>query len=113
LNSHFLQKPYNVNLLIGGYDQKTGAALYWLDYLASMTALPYAAQGYGAFFCLSLMDRYHRPDLTEEEAIALMQKCVHEMQIRFMVNMPEFVFKIVDKNGVRDLGSFTGSKGTV
>lgn len=41
------RKPYNVNLLMGGVDPITGKpALYWMDYLASMAEVPYAAHGY-------------------------------------------------------------------
>lgn len=41
------RKPYNVNLLMGGVDPITGKpSLYWLDYLASLAEVPYAAHGY-------------------------------------------------------------------
>lgn len=41
------RKPYNVNLLLGGVDPITlKPSLYWLDYLASLASLPYAAHGY-------------------------------------------------------------------
>lgn len=41
------RKPYNVNLLLGGVDPITGVpCLYWLDYLASLAPVPYAAHGY-------------------------------------------------------------------
>jgi 20S proteasome subunit beta 4 len=41
------RKPYNVNLLLGGVDPITlKPSLYWLDYLASLAPLPYAAHGY-------------------------------------------------------------------
>ena len=44
------RKPYNVNLLLGGVDPITGApSLYWLDYLASLAPLPYAAHGYAQY----------------------------------------------------------------
>jgi 20S proteasome alpha/beta subunit len=49
-----------VNLLIGGYDKDEGAQLYFLDYLASMVKVPYAAHGYGGYFSLSIMDRLYR-----------------------------------------------------
>lgn len=100
------RKPYHVNLLIAGYDEKTGPELYWLDYFASMTSIPYAAQGYGAYFCLSLMDRFHHPDMTKAEARALMIKVIEEMQRRFMVNMPEFYIKIVDENGISETETY-------
>ena len=41
------RKPYNVNLLLGGMDPITKKpSLYWLDYLAALAPLPYAAHGY-------------------------------------------------------------------
>ena len=44
------KKPYNVNLLLGGVDPITGKpSLYWLDYLAALAPLPYAAHGYAQY----------------------------------------------------------------
>lgn len=44
------RKPYNVNLLMGGVDPITGKpSLYWLDYLASLADVPYAAHGYAQY----------------------------------------------------------------
>lgn len=53
------RKPYTVNLLLGGYDSATSTPqLYWVDYLGTMTEVPFAAHGYGSYFALSLLDRY-------------------------------------------------------
>ena len=41
------RKPYTVNSLLGGVDPISGKpSLYWLDYLAALAPLPYAAHGY-------------------------------------------------------------------
>ena len=41
------RNPYTVNLLLGGIDPITNKPhLYWLDYLASLAQVPYAAHGY-------------------------------------------------------------------
>ena len=41
------KKPYNVNLLLGGWSElDKKPSLYWIDYLASAAKLPYAAHGY-------------------------------------------------------------------
>lgn len=53
------QTPYTVNLLMAGYDDDLGPQLYFIDYLASCVKVPYAAHGYGGFFSLSILDRYH------------------------------------------------------
>ncbi|KAH8553496.1 nucleophile aminohydrolase [Umbelopsis sp. PMI_123] len=98
------KRPYSVNMLIGGYDTKTGKPeLFWLDYLGAMTSLPYGAQGYGAYFCTSLMDRYHYPDMDVEEAKDLLRKCLEELKTRFIVNLPKFTVKLVNKDGITDI----------
>jgi len=93
--------PYFVNLLIGGHDDVDGASLYYMDYLGASTEVNYGVHGYGSFFTLSVMDRYYKPDLTVEEAIALMQKCIDEIATRFIVNMGGFRVKIITAAGIR------------
>lgn len=44
------RKPYTVNLILGGYDQiEDKPTLYWIDYLASLAPVPYAAHGYAQY----------------------------------------------------------------
>ncbi|KAK7595227.1 hypothetical protein V9T40_001660 [Parthenolecanium corni] len=99
--------PYNVNLMIGGYDEKEGASLYLIDYLASMIKVPFTTNGYGGLITLSILDRYYKPDLTEAEAYKLIVKCVKEIHKRLVLNLPNFKVTIVDKNGIRDLNGIT------
>lgn len=96
--AQFLRKsPYNVNLLIGGYEEKKGPSLYFMDYLASLHELPRCAHGYAAHFTLGLLDRFYKKDLTEAEGIDIIHKCIHELATRFLVNRTGFTIKIVDK----------------
>lgn len=94
--------PYSVNVLLAGHDDASGPELYYIDYLATMAKVPFAAHGYGAFFLMSVLDRYYREDMNEEEAIDVLKKCVSEVQKRFLVNLPAFRVQIVDKNGIRN-----------
>lgn len=44
------RSPYTVNLLLGGVDPITHQPkLFWLDYLASLASVPYAAHGYAQY----------------------------------------------------------------
>lgn len=120
---------------MAGYDDEVGAELYFMDYLATMTKMPCAAHGYGAYFCISVMDRYYSPgknictalhlwhtntnryneykinsDMTEEEAIKLMKRCVKEIQLRLVINLPAYKLRIIDKNGIRDLPDIVAEK---
>jgi len=99
------RSPYNCNLLLAGHDSTTGQNhLFYMDYLATSTELPYCAHGYGSFFTLSTLDAYYRPDMSLEEGVALLQKCIAEVAKRFIVNLPKYQVRIVDKTGIRNLG---------
>lgn len=47
-------------MLLGGFDKHDGAQLYFIDYLASIVKLPFAAHGYGGLLSLSIMDRFYK-----------------------------------------------------
>lgn len=97
------RSPKAVNLLLGGYDTRQDMAhLYFMDYLGTMAAVPYAAHGYGSFFILGLLDHLYRPDMTREEAEELLAKCVQEIQKRFFINLPSFSYYIISQDGFSD-----------
>merc|ERR1712100_1003617 len=101
LARYLRQKPYYVDLLIGGWDKDDGPSLYYLDYLASMQKVPYACHGYAGYFCSSTIDRYYTPNLSLEEGLDILRECVHEINTRFLMNAPKFTVKVIDKDGVR------------
>lgn len=96
--------PYQVNILLGGYDKtkdKEGASLYHLDYMGTLHKVPFGAQGYASYFTLSIMDREYKENMTEAEAIEIVEHCIAEIQTRFMLKQPNYIIKAVDKEGVR------------
>eukprot|EP00041_Stephanoeca_diplocostata_P012892 m.217584 g.217584 ORF g.217584 m.217584 type:complete len:199 (+) comp19131_c0_seq4:48-644(+) len=97
--------PYQVNLLLGGYGEEgcsnPGPQLYFIDYMASMAQVPYAAQGYGGFFTLSILDKHYKDNMNLQEASALLKRCISEVQHRFLAQMPRFMVHVVDKDGIR------------
>ncbi|CAH6790877.1 Psmb2 [Phodopus roborovskii] len=105
-----LQTPYHVNLLLAGYDEHEGPALYYMDYLAALAKAPFAAHGYGAFLTLSILDRYYTPTISRERALELLRKCLEELQKRFILNLPTFSVRVIDKNGIHNLENITFSK---
>lgn len=96
--------PYQVNCLLGGYDESSGkGSLYWMDYLAALAKVNYGSQGYASNFCLSIMDRDWKEGLDQEQAVAIVEKCIKELQVRFLISQPNFIIKAIDKEGVRTL----------
>ncbi|KAK9447346.1 nucleophile aminohydrolase [Limtongia smithiae] len=96
------RKPYQVNVLVAGFDTTTNKPeLYWIDYLASRAKVPYTAHGYAAYYTLSLLDRWHRADLTLEEGLKVARMCVEELNKRLPIDFKGVEMQVVDVNGVR------------
>lgn len=68
-----------------------------------MQQLDKAAMGYAGFFVNSTLDAHWKQSLTETEGLELLEMCFAEIQKRFMISMPDFIIKVVDKNGIRVL----------
>jgi len=95
------RNPYHVNLLVGGFDTTTNRPhLYWLDYLASQAAVPYAAHGYAQYYCLSILDKHHHPDISLEQGIKLLKMCHEEIIKRVPIDFKGLTVKVVTAKGV-------------
>ncbi|KAL0484679.1 proteasome subunit beta-2 [Acrasis kona] len=97
------KNPYQVNMLLAGYDKEIGGSLYYVDYLASMQKVPFGAHGYGSYFVWSILDKYAHLDMDLDEGIDVLNKCIAEVQKRLLLSTPRFIVKVVDKNGTREV----------
>ena len=93
--------PYQCNLLLGGYDPiEEKAALYWMDYLGTLQQVQKGAHGYAGYFVSSVLDNLYKKDMKLEEGIETCRACINELRTRFIINQPNFIAKIVTKDGV-------------
>ncbi|KKA27731.1 hypothetical protein TD95_001297 [Thielaviopsis punctulata] len=98
------RKPYNVNLLLGGVDPITQKpSLFWLDYLASLAPVPYAAHGYAQYYCLSILDKHHNPNIDLAQGIKLLNMCTDELKRRLPIDFKGMTVKVVTKEGIQDI----------
>ncbi|KAB8254874.1 cysteine proteinase [Aspergillus pseudonomiae] len=98
------RSPYTVNLLLAGVDGITEKPhLYWIDYLASLAPVPYAAHGYAQYYCLSTLDKHHHPDISLEEGLKLLVMCTDELKRRLPIDYKGVLVKVVTKDGVREV----------
>uniref|UniRef100_A0A7S1NG49 Proteasome subunit beta n=1 Tax=Eutreptiella gymnastica TaxID=73025 RepID=A0A7S1NG49_9EUGL len=120
-NSIRSRSPYQVNCLLAAFDPPlpelkklneakneskpdgSGSYLWYMDYLGSMEKVPFATQGYGGTFCMAILDRYYKEDMTEAESQALIGRCVDEVRKRIIINNPKFCVKIINKDGIKVL----------
>lgn len=99
-----LQGPFHTNLLLGGYDEDTGASLYWMDYLGTMHKMNVCGNGYAAYFTLPLFEKMWHPELTKEEALEMMKLGVAEVRKRLVVAPSTFKVKVISEAGIEDMG---------
>ena len=93
--------PYQVNLLMAGYDHLDGQAkLYWMDYFGTLQQVSKGAHGYAAYFVNSVLDNNFKQDMTLEEGIETLKKCIVELNTRFIINQPKYIAKIATKDGI-------------
>ena len=74
-----------------------------MDYFGALSKVNYGCQGYASNFCLSIMDRDWKEGLSQDEAVAIVDKCIKELKVRFLMSQPNFIIKVIDKDGVRTL----------
>ena len=73
--------PYQVNVLIGGYDLiDQQAKLYWMDYLGTLQQVTKGAHGYAGYFVNSVLDNNFTQDMTLEQGMQAIEKCVIELK---------------------------------
>ncbi|MCJ1426125.1 Proteasome subunit beta type-4 [Sticta canariensis] len=107
------RKPYTVNLLLGGIDPITNSpSLYWLDYLAALAPVPYAAHGYAQYdipflsfwyYCLSILDKHHHSDIDFDQGLKILRMCTDELKRRLPIDFKGMLVKVIDQNGIREI----------
>ena len=96
--------PYQVNCLLGGFDHRDGTAkLFWMDYFGTLQQVTKGAHGYAGYFVNSVLDNNYQKDMTLDQGLEALRKCVQELRIRFIIKQPSFIAKIVTKDGVQIL----------
>ena len=99
LSEALRKQPYQVNCLIGGYD-KEGPQLYWIDYMGTITEVPYGAHGHAAYFVSSILSNYWTPDTDKQKALEIIRTAIKELRTRFIIAQDHFLVKLIDANGV-------------
>merc|ERR1712194_753632 len=84
--------PYNVMTLMAGYsEEEKDAELYFLD-------------RYAGNFCVGILDKEWRADMSVEQGLALIKKCIEEIKLRYVPGkLSKFLIKIVTKDGVKTM----------
>lgn len=69
--------PYMVQLIVAGYDNGNGPALFDLDPFGGLIPERYVSTGSGSITAYGLLDEYYRSNLTVDEAVRLAVRAVN------------------------------------
>jgi len=89
---------HQANSILAGVDHE-GPAMYYLDYLGSMSKVNFTAQGYSAYFSLSVLDRFWKKNMTVDEAREMMKLCVEQLKQRFIIKSQKYKLVVIDGTG--------------
>lgn len=68
-----------------------------------MAEVPYAAHGYAQYYCLSILDKHHQPDIDLEKGMKLLRMCTEELRRRLPVDFKGMMVKVVTIDGVQEV----------
>ena len=63
--------------------------------------MPYAAHGYAQYYCLSILDKHHHPDISLEQGLKLLRMCSEELKKRLPIDFKGLTVKVVTPEGVK------------
>ena len=55
------------------------------------------------YYCLSILDKHHHPDISFEQCMKILRMCTDELQRRMPIDFKGMTVKLVKKDGIQDL----------
>lgn len=93
------KRQLDISSIVAGRGSE-GYDLWSVDRYGAISSTPFCANGYAAYFVYGIFDREYKKDLTVEDALGIIQKCVNLLRERLVVNLEGFMVKIITDDGV-------------
>ena len=55
------------------------------------------------YYCLSILDKHHHPDISFEQGMKILRMCTDELQRRLPIDFKGMVVKVVRKGGIEEI----------
>ncbi|CEM02127.1 unnamed protein product [Vitrella brassicaformis CCMP3155] len=94
--------PYWNQMIMAGW-QKTSNEPYlgYIDLYGTTFPEDYIASGFGSYLAIPLLRKEYRPDMTEDEAKALLQKCFMALFYRDCTGLSTVQYAVATSAGIR------------
>ena len=55
------------------------------------------------YYCLSILDKHHHPDITFDQGMKILRMCTDELQRRLPIDFKGMTVKVVKKDGIQEV----------
>lgn len=55
------------------------------------------------YYCLSILDKHHHPDINYEQGLKILRMCTDELKRRLPVDFKGMLVKVITKDGISDV----------
>jgi len=55
------------------------------------------------YYCLSILDKHHHPDIDYEQGMKLLRMCSQELKRRLPIDFKGMLVKVITKDGIREV----------
>jgi 20S proteasome subunit beta 4 len=55
------------------------------------------------YYCLSLLDKHHHPDIDYEQGLKIMRMCTEELKRRLPIDFKGVFVKVITKDGIKNV----------
>jgi 20S proteasome subunit beta 4 len=54
------------------------------------------------YYCLSILDKHHHPDIDFEQGMKILRMCTQELKRRLPIDFKGVLVKVITKDGIRE-----------
>lgn len=100
IHSRLRESPIDCQSIIGGLDSSS-TQLYCVDRYGACHEDRFCVTGYGQYFVLGIYDMLYRRDMSEDESIDLISKCLRVMKERLLTETDKWKLDVISATGSR------------
>lgn len=100
IHSKLRESPIDCQSIVGGFDGCT-LELYCVDRYGARYEDCFCVTGYGQYFVFGIYDMLYRRDMSEEESMSLIAKCLKVMKERLFIETDKWKLDVISADGAR------------
>lgn len=72
-------------------------------FVASLISKKVADTEYNRYYCLSILDKHHHPDISLDQGMKILNMCSDELKRRLPIDFKGLSVKVISKGGIQEV----------